>query len=229
MIDTEKLRPLARQDTPWGSEWMTDPFLLRIYGKAWACVTDGHVLLCLEEDEPRDDLRDATATVARAVTKTDEFKTAFNVPMAQLKEWAGQPDYVTVKQCQACANGKPECSICHGRGEVECACYCGNVHDAQCRSCEGSGRNCVGCGDERTITHVPDMNEGMLLGVCVDRVKLARALAAVPSQETITISAGKEDEPIRVQGDGWLFMVMGTSGVFLDGDLPAFEIGGGGS
>lgn len=51
--------------------------------------------------------------------------------------------------CPTCDGyGGDECPECEGSGSIECTCHCGDVHEHECKKCdgEGIGRNCSDCG-----------------------------------------------------------------------------------
>jgi hypothetical protein len=58
--------------------------------------------------------------------------------------------------------GTERCHECKGRGEMDCECTCGNIHDAECETCDGTGE----CQDgPEPPDAVPEMNKGPKLEI----------------------------------------------------------------
>lgn len=103
----------------------------------WNMATDSHVILAVKGD-PMYARADSQATkpideqCAEWVEKVHTPAMDMTITADQIKEamalWPMMDEFNEV-----------ECSECNGSGEVDCECFCGHEHGAECEKCKGVG------------------------------------------------------------------------------------------
>lgn len=190
-------------------EGIKQPFAVDDYTVA----TDGCVLLAVQ----------GVSAGARAAT---EAQAAFmrdwlplpigtrTVRLADLRAFAGAA--VWSSPCDECfgAGKVALCPDCGGDGDTECTCdNCGDAHRTGCSRCGGDGVLAAGAGSQpcpecdgtgKTTDLVGDAEPVSVLGVVVDRRRLARLLDCAPDAETVETAALDCGGPcLALWGDGW--------------------------
>lgn len=146
-----------------------------------------------------------------------------DVTVEKLRAWAGSPNWHP--DCESCGGegkveAKADCWACEGSGEVSCECdSCGNDHERECSSCGGDGDgevkpgemedcvSCVGSGKApRSLLSSSDGHKsGGILGLCIDRRRLARLLSFVDGDCRAWCT---DDDRLSMNGDGWHLTLM---------------------
>lgn len=171
----------------------TTPYAIHVEGEEFSVVTDGHGILAIKGPSP---FPNAIGAVDMGVIQSIQkwvLSVVKNqgtmVPLADLKAWAGEAYF-----------GEEECTRCKGDGEWPCG---------EC----GEPRSCWQCDGDGTREH--PANYAFLLGVTIDRTKLARYLFPVDGPEMVRIARtgikakGKGNaRAMAIVCDAWRLIVM---------------------
>lgn len=180
-------------------------------------------------DPTRDDVRIGLTKMLEALPEGDRIETT----VEKLLAWTGQPTWAF--PCVKCdgTGKKPavsSCVRCQGSGSVECSCSeCGDDHERDCGECYGTGetaaeaggetRPCDNCNGSGKVDDLPSGgidgggHHGVILGMVLDRRRLARILSCVTGPCVAWVF--RDYSPwtlyrLHLRGPGWTALLMGV-------------------
>lgn len=166
------------------------PKVVQLNDEAWLMGTDGHVAVAIRHDGDGEPIEPGLADRISIIFGTPGQ--AVRLPVSDLRAWAGEPMWLSTVTC----------TECHGSGEGygECECRCGNIHQAACYECNGTGHTVEGL----------EVRPAMLLGVALNKLLLARLLEGVTDEEVDAFPNIERGTLTFVPPDGsWRGAVMG--------------------
>lgn len=189
-------------------------------GRPYSIAVDGHRAMIVEghhapmQDVPVEPMQRWLAPIVTMPCTVGEM-------VAALRLHAG------LRDCQACKNARTvdvpvmmECHECDGEGALECG-ECG--HESDCKHCKGSGQV-----KSRTTKTEPcaciDAGLPVTLGISQVNLRLLLpVLEQIPDQPIRWGHLGDKYEPLRIDGEGWHFLLMPMR---TDEHAPVVELGG---
>lgn len=208
-------------------ECFKTPFCVTLEGKKWACVTDGVVLVAVQDD--RDLLRAEFPPLpfpdTERVVKDFLIRTApGDIFMTRLKAWAGDPCWPSDNPCPFCGGtGKVVCVMCGGNEHEEECPQCGASHVCvPCRGCNGEGRHrCPLCDGSGADGKKALPRYGKIAGVTIDRIRIARAIENLSGP--VGAASAKGLGFLVMEGPGWKAFLMQVNAPGRS--FPEFEKG----
>ena len=180
-----------------------------------AVATDGHVMVCILSDHPRE----TEEIRLRTVGQIDNILSRFS-DVSNSSGWCTIPDLPPEEEraCPDCNGTGKEvaCASCDGEGEIELdhswQDYAGKWHNddytVECSHCEGTGieneiigGQCVNCHGTGKVIVEQHINFGFAV---FDRELLAK-VAALPGCKMLP---GKRYQENLIRGDGWRGIIM---------------------
>ena len=188
-----------------------EPFRFEMSGTSWVGATNGWVMAAIETSDA-ETLAAATGFspgdkgIAGALAVTEEGWQP--VSLSALRAWCHSEPHT--EPCEHCKGTRRlTCEECKGTGRIEHECDCSYCHvddDGPCAECGGDKEyDCEECDNGMQETAVP----GVIAGIVVNRVALAKALVSAPPVDTIAMRInGEHCDMLQFCAPGWRAAVM---------------------
>lgn len=148
------------------------------------------------------------------------------VRIAEVKRWAGDPEWAILNDCPACAGrGSRVCYACAGARTQSFPIEGGGTEDLPCETCEGKGvLTCRTCKGQGSKPAKPEARTGAIGACLIDRNLVAQLFADVDDKTAVLVRVLHPENGTLFLGEKWIGVVMPMrEGARLIEDAPHLE------
>lgn len=187
-----------------GKDRFTELFPFNMGGETWVSACNGPAMVAIQTDDPEAIAAATGSPIGKEETVLTSAEQGDAVSVAALRAWCHEAPHT--KLCKHCKGTKRRtCEECNGTGRAEHDCDCDHCDiddDGPCEECGGDKEyDCEECDGEMQETVVP----GVIAGIVVNRVLLAKVLASAPGE---TVMMLRDGDRLNFEAPWWRGAIM---------------------